>query len=110
MTNICFVTCHGVAGDPVFEWLPRIFASHRDVFVYLGEGVRAKHFGERGREERARHCPLRSIYGRRGGILQARIRIYAYRAFKIHDHQFRLKSTKSCKYYYVTLLSGCIIL
>ncbi len=94
MTNICFVTCHGVAGDPVFEWLPRIFASHRDVFVYLGEGVRAKHFGERGREERPDIAHYEAFMEDVAGSYKLALEFYAYRAFKIHDHQFRLKSTK----------------
>ena len=95
MTNICFVTNHGVAGDPVFEWLPRIFASHRDVFVYLGEGVRAKYFGERGREQRPDIAHYEAFMKDVAGSYRFALEFYAYRAFKIHDHQFNLGLLRS---------------
>lgn len=88
MTKVGFVTNHGVAADPMFEWLPRALASHPDIFVYLGEGVRAKHFKERKRNER----PLPERYEEflkdvAGSYLMA-LEFYAYRAYQIHDVDF----------------------
>lgn len=94
MTSICFIANHGVAADPIFEWLPRALASHRDLFVYLGEGVRAKYFGERGRQERPDIGQYEAFLADVAGSYKCAVECYAYRAFTIDSHEFNLKSTK----------------
>ena len=88
MTKVCFVANHGVAGDPVFEWLPRVLSSHQDVFVYLGESVRAKHFQERKRNERPPVEAYENFMRDLAGSYLLAVELYSYRAFQIHNVKF----------------------
>ena len=50
--NACFITSHGMAGDLLFDWLPKVLQLHPEIYVYMGESIRSKYLKERTRKER----------------------------------------------------------
>lgn len=94
MTVVTFVCNHGVAGDPMFEWLPRVIASNKNTFVYLGEGVRAKYFFERARNERPCVEKYEEFMKDVAGSYLRAVEFYAYRAYDIHKTKFINRETK----------------
>ena len=50
--KVFFISSHGMAGDHLFDWLPKAINSHPEILLFLGESVRSKYFKERSRKER----------------------------------------------------------
>ena len=50
--KIFFLTSHGMAGDLLFDWLPKVLKLHPEIFIYMGESIRSKYLRERSRKER----------------------------------------------------------
>mgnify|MGYP000468008397 CR=1 FL=1 len=94
MTQVCFITNHGVAGDQAFEWLPRALCANPDVFVYLGESVRAKYFKERGRGERPDPLDFEGFLKDVAGSYELAIEAYSYRAFRLQSVKFNDPRTR----------------
>lgn len=93
MTKVSFICNHGVAADPVFEWLPRALAGLNDTFVYLGESVRSKYFFERKRNERPDVLAFEAFLKDVAGSYRCAVECFSYRAFRIHDTKFASPDT-----------------
>jgi len=94
MTNVCFLTNHGVAGDAMFEWLPRALSQCPDLLLYLGESVRGKYFKERGRGERPDPILFESFLKDVGGSYVTAVEAYSYRAFRLDSVPFNDPNTR----------------
>ncbi len=50
--SACFIASHGMAGDLLFDWLPKALQLHPEIYIYMGESIRSKYLKERTRKER----------------------------------------------------------
>jgi len=51
-SKVFYVSSHGMAGDHLFDWLPKALGSHPEIYTYMGESIRSKYLKERKRNER----------------------------------------------------------
>ena len=84
--KVFFVTSHGMAGDPWFDWLPKVINSHNEILVFIGESVRSKYFKERSRKERPnikKYCEF--LYDVGSPAYKAVGECFGYRAYQLEE-------------------------
>jgi hypothetical protein len=81
--TIFFVTSHGLAGDHWFDWFSRALNAHPDIYVYMGESVRAKYFKERSRKERPDPEKYVEFLRDMGAAYPVVGETYAYRSYQL---------------------------
>ena len=59
--SACFIASHGMAGDLLFDWLPKALQLHPEIYIYMGESIRSKYLKERTRKKDLIHYNLKNF-------------------------------------------------
>lgn len=82
---VFYVASHGLAGDHWFDWFSKALNAHPDIYIYMGESVRAKYLKERSRKERPGPGPYTKLLQDMGAAYKAVGETYAYRSYQLYD-------------------------
>jgi len=81
--EIFFVSSHGLAGDHYFDWYAKALNAHPEIYIYMGESVRAKYFKERSRKDRPDLFEYVRFLMDFGAAYRAIGECYAYRSYQL---------------------------
>lgn len=74
-----------MAGDHLFDWVPKALAANPEILLFVGESVRAKYFKERSRKERPDPRDYIYFLNDVGAAYKACGECFAYRGYQLED-------------------------
>jgi len=85
-SKVFYVSSHGMAGDHLFDWLPKALGSHPEIYTYMGESIRSKYLKERKRNERPDLLEFTNfLYDMCGNTYELVGELFSYRAYQLEE-------------------------